>query len=236
MGKIINEQPNDSKIGRIVGIIFLIWFFASMGAMFYFSKVNTYYTMMIFGQYFLVFGIIPFLGKVKNRIIGVPFMLVGLACIIIPYLMMKPEINGIVINWDAVIVLLFIIAFILSGLAFILIPIIRTRQLKIRCSIEVVATIVKHRTTYSNSGNRLLCPIYEFQFNGKKYKVMNNQYTNIDVKPIGTLVNLKINPDNPEEFLDKGVSLTVCVFIGLCFLIISIPILIIVVKNVNFVK
>lgn len=236
MGKIINKQPNDSKNGRIVSKIFLIWFCASIGAVFCFSIINKYYTVMIFGQYFLVFGIIVSSVKDKDLTIGVPLILVGLSCIIIPYLMMKPDIKGIVINWDAVIVLLFSIGFVFTGIALILIPIIRTRQLKRRCSIEVVATIVKHLSEYDDNGNELFCPIYEFQFNGKKYNVMNNEYTNIGVKPIGTLENLKINPDNPEEFLDKGVFLMGCIFLGIFFLIISIPMLIFVVKNMNFVK
>lgn len=231
---IIGDEPNYSKKGKIVGIIFLIWFFGSMFAMFILSEINTYYTVMVFGQYFLVFGVIPFLGAVKSKTIGIPFILVGLACIIIPYLMMKPEINGMVIDWGAVIAVLFVFAFVLAGLALTFIPLIKIKKLKEKCNVEVAAVIVDYDETYGDK-SMLYCPIYEFDFNGKKYNVMNNQYSNVGLKEIGTIINLKINPVNPEEFLDKRISSYAPMFIGIVFLVITIPLFIVVLKNVEFI-
>ena len=240
--KIIKEQKEEesksSKAGIIFSIIFILWFLASIIAMACLSKINGYYTVMVFGQYFLVFGLALCLNKdinnKRNLIPGILFILVGIACIIIPYLMMEPYIYEIVINWDGWVIatpVLTISPFAIGGLALILVPIIKTKLLKSRCTIEVAATIVDYAVTKSDNGGKLYCPIYEFQFNGQKYEVKNNVYTNIDVKPIGTLVNLKINPDNPKEFLGKSRSLIFCIFMGIIFFSLSIVILMTMMKN-----
>lgn len=236
---IINNEQNDSEKGGIGGWIFLIWFIGSIIALVCFSKINPnpYYCVMTFGQYFLVFGII-FLKTAKKgaeRVIPILFGLIGLSCIIIPYLMMKPEINGIEINWETVIKLLFVILFIIAGLMAAFMPIIRIKKLKNKCSIEVEATIIKN-DVFRPDGRKLYCPVYEFEFNGKKYEVMNEQYTNTYVNPVGTKVNLKINPDNPKEFLDKEVVSIGFITMGVITLIVSIQLLIIVLKDASFIK
>lgn len=231
---IIGNKPNYSKEGKIVGIIFLIWFFCSMLAMLILSQINTYYTVMVFGQYFLVFGVIVLLGAGKNKAVVIPFILVGLACIIIPYLMMKPEINGMVIDWGAVIAVLFIFAFVLAGLVLTFIPIIQIKKSKEKWNVEVPAVIVGYDENHGDS-SMLYCPIYEFDFNGKKYNVMNNHYSNVGLKEIGTIISLKINPENPEEFLDRRISSFVPMFIGIVFLVIATPLFIVVLKNAEFI-
>ena len=64
--------------------------------------------------------------------------------------MMKPEINGMIVNWEAVIAVLIISGFILGGLAFIIIPIVKTKKLKQICTIEVGATIIDHDITFND--------------------------------------------------------------------------------------
>ena len=84
-------------------------------------------------------------------------------------------------------------------------------------------------------GKLVYCPIYEFYFNGKQYKVMNNNYTNIYVKPAGTLVNLKINPNNPREFFNEGVTSIPTVILGIVFLIVSVPVFLMIIANATFI-
>ena len=226
----MDKKNNNFIKDIIISIIFLTWFIGSIVALLIFSKINGYYTVMIFGQYFLVFGLIPLLNKDSKNLIGIPFALVGLACIIIPYLMMHPETLDIQINWDIVIPLLILSVFIVAGILLIIIPIRKTKKLKEKCSIEVSATIIENEKTY-DEGKILYCPIYEFVFNGKKYSVMNNQYSNINIKPVGSIVNLKINPENPEEFLDNRKIYIIPIIIGICSLLSSILAVIIILKN-----
>lgn len=230
---IISDEHNSSKKISIGGWIFLIWFIGSMIAMPYLFSINPNYGVMMFGQYFLVFGII-FLKAAKKseeRVIPILFGLIGLSCIIIPYLMMKPEVDGIEINREIVFKLLCVCVFVLGGLMAVFMPIIRIKNLKGKCTIEVEATIIKNDFIY-NGRHKTYCPVYEFEFNGKKYEVKNNQYTNIYVKPVGTIVNIKVNPDNPEEFLGKEVGSIGSIVMGVITLIVSIPLLIIVLKDI----
>lgn len=130
---------------KVLGIIFIIWFLASIFAMGYLSKINTNYCIMAFGQFFLVLGLIFF---VKGKS-GIPLVLIGLACIIFPYLIMNPEINGVVIDWESVIVLLLISVFVVVGMEFAVRTIIKYKRIKRACTEEVDATIVKYRAELS---------------------------------------------------------------------------------------
>lgn len=228
---------NNSLKGKIIGTLFLIWFIGSIVGLMYFSKINGYYTIMIFGQYFLVFSVIPLINsKGMEKLFGVPFALVGLACIIIPYVMMHPELVSFTIVWDSVIPLLLILAFIIAGLAMIIIPKKREQRLNKVCNVTVFATITSHDYTYSDKGTKLYAPIYSFEFNKQKYEISNNQYTNIGVKPVGTIVELKINPNNPKEFLDNSSFSKLIIVMGVIFLIISAPIFIYMLTTLQFIQ
>ena len=232
----MNNEVNTSKKGTIGGILFIIWFISSIVLLLIMSEKNTNYTVMIFGQYFLVFGLIAFFkNKGTGRLISIPFILIGLASVIIPYLMLNPEILGIPINWESVIALLLILVFVIAGISLIVIPIINTKKLKEKCNVEIEATIIENKSKYNN-GNILYCPIYEFTYNETKYNVTNNIYTNINVKPVDTIVKIKINPNNPEEFYNGNKFLLICIIIGIIFLCTSIPVLIIFLKDTTFVK
>ena len=223
----------DSK-SSLIGIIFIIWFIGSIISMVYFSKINEYYTIMIFGQYFLVFGIIPLKSaKGMEKLMSVPFILVGLCCILIPYLIMNPEVLSISLNWDAIIPILLILAFIIAGLAMIFIPIINKNRLKKVCTIMVSAKIIDYKYTYGDNGNKLYSPIYEFDFNGKKHNVSNEVYSNIGNKPIDTIVNLMINPNNPEEYIDNSKVNKFLLVLGIIFLSVSIPVFIYLITTLN---
>ena len=236
INQVINNNPSEAKRRKLVGLIFVIWFVGSLIAMVWLSKINPNYCIMVFGQYFLVLGMFPLFGKGKNRIIGVPFVLVGLACIIIPYLMTKPEINGTLVNWDTVIVTLLLIAFVIAGLFLVIMSVKKAKRQKRLCSKEVIATVIKHGTVYDNeTGRRLHYPIFAFEFNGNKYEVESQLAKNVGVKPIGTVVSLKVNPDNPEEFLDKG-AYSVPLILGIVFLVVSIPSFILFLQNASFIK
>jgi len=230
-------NKNNSFVSKFLGIIFLIWFFGSIFLMIYLSKINGYYTVMVFGQYFFVFGLIPLCGsKEKDKLIGIPFVLVGLCCIVIPYIMMNPDILSIDIIWDSVIPLLLIFAFVLAGLGMTFMPIINNKKLKKLCTLTVYAKILKYDYTYSDKGNKLYCPVYEFQFNNKKYEVSNNKYSNFGNKKIDTIVNLKVNPNNPEQFIDNTKFDMFVIVLGITFLVVSIPLFIYLITTLQFIN
>lgn len=233
---IMNQENLLGKKGvsskdKVIGTIFIIWFLASMIGMFVFTK----YSIMIFGQYFLVFGAMATRVKGDGKWISIPFLIVGLGCIVIPYLMMNPDILKVEIIWDSVIPLLFILIFVLVGLAMVIIPIMKKKNLKKRCIVPVFATIVKYKETYGESST-LYAPVYSYEYDNQKYEVSTNTYSNIGVKPVGTIVDLQINPYNPKEFLDNNVVHKGIIVMGILFLLVSIPIFIYLITTFQFIK
>lgn len=220
-----NNKNKTSLKNKVLSVLFLTWFIGSIVAMIVFSNINEYYSIMFFGQYFIVFGLIPMFAGDKEKIIGIPFLLVGAACIIVPFLMMHPEIFTTEINWDRVIAILMMSAFVIAGLCMTFIPIIKKKQLEKVCTLKVCARVVDYNSIRGDNGGRLYAPVYEFQFNGKDYKVSKEEYTNVNVVEKDTIVELMINPDNPEEYLDDFRFSIGIIIMGVLFLIVSVPIL-----------
>lgn len=219
----LQEKKNKRK--KIFGYIFLIWFICSFIG--FFILENAYYLVMNFGQYFLVFGLIAFFNTKRfEKFISLPFILVGLCCVVIPYCMLHPELIPTDVNWETVIVLLMLSGFILAGLAAIFIPLFKRKYQKEVCTYEVQATIVDYDTTISDNGNTLYAPIYGFWYNGKDWRVCNNFYSNVGVPERGKTYTIKINPDNPEEFFnEKSRGYLIGVFVGVLVLIFILSVL-----------
>lgn len=125
MKELMKPWKEHSTGSKIFGIVFIIWFIGSIVAMIVLSNMGKVeYTVMLFGQYFLVFGIIAFFGKSVDgsnpKPIGLIFASIGLACIIIPYLVAHPELLPAMINWENVIILSVLLIFMLVGVGICL--------------------------------------------------------------------------------------------------------------------
>lgn len=219
------EKEKYNKKTKILGGILLTWFIISMLALIVVSKYNTMYTAMILGQYFFIGGLIPLIGKEKHMI-GIPFVVIGFTCIVIPFLMIHPELIPVKVVWDNVIVILFILLFFISGICLIYFTNRKQKKLKKNCTYQVDATIIRLKQDY-NDGTTTYCPIYQFWYNDRYYEVSSNVYTNIGIKRKGTVVKLMINPQNPNEFLDENKWPQIITnIIGIFFILLSSPILI----------
>lgn len=229
---------NKEIVNNIMAAILLIWFLASLIAIPILFAKNGYYGMMAFGQTLLSISILILITK---NFVGIIFAFVGLLCTVLPYLMMKPDINGYIINWEAVIATLFVGAFVLVAPFLIFIPIIKYMKLKKRFTVDVEATIVEYHTMHFDEMDhseemKAYLPVYEFYFEAKKYKVVNSAYLEDYKKPLGTIVKFKINPDNPEEVIKQLRLNLVFVVMGMGFLMIALPILMLLIEKGDFVK
>ena len=64
----MENKTNKSNGGIIFGIVFILWFFTSMGGLLYCSnKGLETLSAGIFGQYFLVFGILALVSGIKSK-------------------------------------------------------------------------------------------------------------------------------------------------------------------------
>lgn len=123
--QLMKPWKEHSTGSKIFGIVFILWFIGSIVAMIVLSNMGkAEYTVMLFGQYFLVFGIIAFFGKSVDgsnpKPIGLIFASIGLACIIIPYLVAHPELLPAMINWENVVILSVLLIFMLVGVGICL--------------------------------------------------------------------------------------------------------------------
>ena len=232
----MNEKKKEWKSAFLV-IFFLIWFMGSLAAMSYFAEYNSDYTIMIIGQFFLVFGSIPlFVNKGKDKLASVPFILIGLGCMIFPYLKIHSELFAISISWNSVINLLSISIFVIECLSMIIIPIWSSKILAKNCTVYVEAKISEYMHDL-DEGVDVYCPIYSFKYLDKTYKVTDNFYSNFSLKATGDVVKLKINPDNPEEFVDvSSKNWSLMIVIGIWFLIFSVPLFIYALMDLKFVE
>jgi hypothetical protein len=194
---------------------------------------------MLFGQYFLVFGLVVFFyaDKKKDALITIPFILVGLACLIVPYLMMNPQLLPVNVNWNVVVPILVLILFILCGLGLVFIPLLKKRHLEKICSYEVYAKIIRYKGDSEVGESSTYCPVYGFWYNGKDWELSDNIYTNVGLKDVGSIVKLRLNPDNPDDFYVVGsYNYLLIVFLGILTLLIAVPIFIFFITNSSIVK
>ena len=184
-------QSNDSPFSKLLGGIFLLWFIASFIGMIYFFSVNPNIGLMIFGQYFLVFGIIALFNKV---LMGLIFALVGLGIIVVPILIRHPELLSFAVNWEFLAIFTFGLIFMIAGICLNIMLIYENFKKKKKCITSVCASIISIR------GDKRKIPVYEYEFNGKKYKVKGPSL--IDCYK-GQVVNLLINPNKPRDVYFK---------------------------------
>ncbi|MBO5426517.1 MAG: hypothetical protein J6A25_13490 [Lachnospiraceae bacterium] len=72
-----NNQKSTSGLSILVSVIFIIWFIASLVCMIYVGKQeNKWPLFILFGQYFLVFGLIFVIHNIINKHIYGPEFLV----------------------------------------------------------------------------------------------------------------------------------------------------------------
>lgn len=210
------------KKDSLKAILFLLWFFASIIALIYFSKINGYYTFMIFGQYFLVFGsIFMFAGKGIKRLVSIIPILIGLACIIIPFLMLHPELLGININWNIVIPCLILLAFLAAGIFMATFSYFHHIYLKKVCTLEINATVSEKEVVNYGDMLYLFRTEYSFQYNNKSYKVSYMTPKREDDGPKGTIVRIKIDPNNPNNFLYNYPIDYILIIMGIFFIAVA---------------
>lgn len=209
------------KLEAIFGIIFLMWFFASMFLMLYYGKMHeTYKVLLLFGQYFLIFGICIMFAKDWH---GSIFSIVGLAIIIISFLVYHP--NIVKFDWKVVLIMAIIIGLILIGLFMVFFTIIKLLKKRKRCSSKVEAKIIKVNKSYSD-GVRVFAPVYHYYINDSLITHESNNYTNYKVPKVGDTIKLYVNPDNPHE-IDTRIMLfnIITVLIGIVLVYFGIKLL-----------
>ena len=244
------NKKNNKKKEWITPVV-LSWVGLSFGGIIHFLTINTNYSIILFGQFVLILGIIMFFSEKKGKkeltynqkreymitkLMSIIPFLVGLTCIFIPILSLYQEWLKITIIWESVIPLLFSIVIIIVGLSLILIPYINNKKLKKDCTYHVTAKIIEYETI-RDERSVSYCPIYEFYYKNKAYKVTKNQFSNVGkFKKIGSNVELIINPNEPEQFIDNSIFSKAILIFGIMCIVEGIPLLYFLLSTRQFIK
>ncbi len=211
---------NHSKYtsGQIaVSIIFIIWFLASILAMVFFAQNDMgYLAIGVFGQYFLVFGIIAVVSGIKNHNfnpIFLMFPIVGLGAVIVSVIAQFGSEAVLDILEDSIPYLLLSVFFI-GGLIMVFMALSRYFGNKTRCRDHVVATCVELLEQYNEYGQLLVCPVYEANYGMHKLRLCNYIYSNMSDINVGDTKDLYVNPNNPEEFCGDKADIKAALILG----------------------
>lgn len=207
-------EKDYSAKDYLVGAIFLIWFIGSIAALFITAKSTPWLALSVFGQYFLVFGLIVLISGIKNsnfQPIFLIFLFAGALCVLFGVVMhfgneTTKETMQQYIPYAGVSIFFF------TGVFCIISYYVRKGREE-KCTVPVRATCIdmkrRRRDTYDGPNRRrhyLYCPVFGYNYNGKSYEVCTNFYTNTVTAELGEQYDLYINPEHPKCFREEGES------------------------------
>ena len=190
--------------------------------------------LISFGQLFVFFGVTSYKALEEDKIISLPFILVGLACVIIPILnKINPE-NIIKTSFDTWFPIVMLIIMIIAGVIQLMIGLNTKKRKEKNCTFKVLATITKYDEYLDPEDRRTMyTPIYTFTYDKKTYEVSQASYSSVEKFPIGHSIEILIDPSNPYEFIMKGfAAYKLLIIMGYCFIIPSVIALIYVISQI----
>lgn len=233
----MKDKTNNSGVGTIFGIVFILWFIASIGGLIYCSnKGLDALSIGIFGQYFLVFGILALVSEIKKKnfnLILLLFPLVGICAIagaVIYRFGSEEQINALIGLMPYGILLIFFIIGVGLLIHAYRISIVKMR----RCTYPVDAVCIDIKTRFRHKEGRSYCPVYMTEYQGKVIELCNEIYSNTNKIKAGDTRRIMINPDDPHDFYEARQTriLTVSFLImGLIFMGVPIFTLYIMIHN-----
>nr|MBQ8252284.1 DUF3592 domain-containing protein [Lachnospiraceae bacterium] len=218
----------------IISIVFLVWFVGSLAALLLTARAGQpAAAVMVFGQYFTVFGVIAAGDQIKKIKAGNAqpifflFLLVGLST----FIMAACHQFGDESTKEAVISAIPYVGvgiFFVTGLMLIG-NYVFVYVNKSKCTVPVTGTCVKVSVQYKNRGNgtgyqSLYCPIFEYTYGGQIYRKGNGVYLMVKTAEEGDEKQLFINPANPEQFHEEDSAAATGVnslVLGIFFVIVS---------------
>lgn len=208
------EEKNYTAKDYIIGGIFLIWFIGSIVALFMTVKISPWLALSVFGQYFLVFGLIVLVSGIKGgnfNPIFLIFILVGLLGVLFGLVMYLGD-EAAKETMQQYIPYAGVSIFFFTGILCIINYYVRKAREE-KCIVPVRATCVdikRRRNDTYDGPNRIrryrYCPVFGFKYNGTSYEVCTNFYTNTVTAELGEQYDLYINPEHPKCFREEGES------------------------------
>ena len=210
------DENNKGKKGKVGGIIFIIWFIASLLAIMEVGRQQSIWAVVLFGQYFLVFGIVFMIVSIKNKgpfYLPLISVLVG-AGVMVGSLIYKYGTAVIKEKVDEIIPVILLSLFVIIGLGLLYL-VYRTLFILPKKYNQVVSAtcteVLKTRSTGEHHHHWLYCPVFTYTYNGVEYNSCDNVYTDTKYEE-GEHYEINIDPENPEKFYyAKGIDKTLII-------------------------
>lgn len=192
-----NFNPNKVTTGdKASGTLLMVWFIVSIISLIYFSRTERIAEMvLVFVHYFLVFGLLSFFASKKIHNIDWLFV-VGLC--FCAFLWLEP--GGIKINMNSNMIMFAGMGFIFFIVGLNMLYIAISKIVKKKKYMFVNAIVCDYRK--GRKGTKAC--VYEYEIDGKKYKVRDEVASNVGVPQIGTIKQIQVNPENHEEILTNA--------------------------------
>lgn len=229
------QQKEYTTKDWIVGILFVLWFFGSFAGFLLVAKAGmTWFAATVFGQIFLVIGIMVVVEGIKKKNLAPVFLIfvyVGLlACII----GVVGEFGGEATKEQMIGLLptLAISIFLFMGI-LLFANAVMLAQNKKKCTVPLRAKCVEIKQKIGateTSGNQrrtryVYCPVFEYTYNDRLYRVDNGMYTSMLSVAEGGNYNVMINPNKPEQYFEESEYVSnnsTSIIIGIIFVVCSV--------------
>lgn len=228
---ISNTPKNQNQKGGwgFGSTLLFLWFLISVAAFIVLTAMGqTNWGMIVFGQVFLVLGIMLCCKKDKDKkgklsnLLNFIVTAVGAGIILVCLLYMFADewlINSF--NNNIVSVLVCSI-FLVVGLIMLYFGIVKLIKDKARCTVFVDSEIIdiKRRLSTDEDGSSwVYAPVYRYYYQGQLYTGCSDIYSS-SVARVGTQHKLRINPDNPNDFIEPkrmGTISALFIIMGVAF-------------------
>lgn len=210
-----NEDNEEQQSSSPFGFLIVIWFVASLGGLIYFGKINELYTVMVFGQYFLVFGIMSFSKLKKEPYVPIIMTIIGLACIVVPLAMLNEDKLSFKPDWELIIGTLVLLGLTIAGLAIVIITLYKHQKSTKQCTASVTAKVTKI-DKYFRNGAVLYQAVLAYEYEGSQYEIRKTSY-NMNEFHLNDYMDLNIDPNNPSISYEKDRNYLYLIIFGLIF-------------------
>lgn len=214
------EKKNDFILhDAIISWACFIWAILSIILMFVFSgNSQVTFSIMTFGQLFIVLGII---GFVRKNITGPLFTVTGIVCVILPAISQWGALfNKTLANFNNYTPAFMSTAICLIGLAMLVAPGVLEDMSKRRCKRVVTGECVDTKSVTLSDGKVAYAPVYSYELDGKVYTKCTEKYRKDEKVEIGSKLELRVNEKKPEDVYipTSKAGLMIIYIIGMAFL------------------
>lgn len=215
---IVKKEKKKYSIKQILLILLgITWMISSLVACFVVYQIKPIYCIIIFGQYFLIFGLLLVYAK---NILGWFLSLVGFLLIAGTILVLTPGIDRITFTKDFIMDLTLALVLFFLGIGFIFGPkLIWGEKLGYGKKVKVDGKVVNLKKAKREDGSIVRLAIYEYEWQGKIYTYQSQDVMD-DKELSGKEKKIKILVKKPNIVIENGLLLNWALpTLGICFII-----------------